>query len=165
MSHRVFVKAQEIYLQRAHAWEDHYQKREQAKAFQINTADRALRACAAMPEPRLTMYGYLDTWNYNAARAKPIDDQIHLLREAGIPAELFVKWYWSEIEWQNFVATFNALPEPEPLYEMTMTSGYPRLEVVPYILGTSRGQVGTTAKLSPSVHRKTEPAKLSTKKR
>lgn len=149
MSRRIFIKAEDIWRKRQFWYADHYQKREMAKAYSMEQAIRTLRACAQMPEPRLEIDGHLETGTYNAERAIPICDQLQLLQESGTPAELFVKWYWSDEEWQSFMDQFNALPEPEPLYEIVEVNGHPELKVVPYILGTN----GVRAGYKPAVVR------------
>lgn len=153
MSRRVFVTAKHIWEARAFNWEDHYQKHQQAEAYSMEQAIRTLGACAQMPEPTLSLYGSLEVWTYKAARAKPLDEYLQLLKESGTPSELFVKWYWSDTEWNNFVTLFNNLPEPEAMYEMVYDD-YPHLEVVPYIMGTSRGQVRDNPLVVPKVGQK-----------
>jgi hypothetical protein len=137
MTRRTFVTAKQIWAARAFWWTDHYQKREQAKAYTEQQAERVLDLCKQMPSPMLDIDGSLDDWNYHAARAKPVHETIDLAQQAGVAFAMLVKWYWSETEWQSFVQQFNSLPEPEPMYEILHNLGYPKLEVVPYIMGTT----------------------------
>ena len=138
MPRRIFVTANKIWAARAFWWEDHYQKRQQAKACPVEQAERTIVACQQMPSPVLDIDGSLDTWNYNSARAHPVDETIDLMKTSGTEWTMLVKWYWSEEEWEKFVKSFNGLPDPEALYEIVFDD-YPRLEVVHNGLCTKPG--------------------------
>ena len=145
MSRRIFNTKEDIFRKRAYWWAEHYQKREQAKAFPHESATRTLKALEQMPEPALDFTGATsDDYVY---RAIDFQEKVWLLKQAGTPSELFVKWYWSEQEWMSFVRQFNALAEPEPLYEVI--SDPPFLKVVPEGLWISRVQVKYKSEVVP----------------
>ena len=149
MSRRVFTTAKDIWRKRAFWWTSHYEKREKAKSFPPTSATLTLKILEQMAEPKLCIDGSLDDWNYYAGRIIAPEDYMQLLKQAGTPSELFVKWYWSETEWQSFIRQFNNLPEPEPLYEIVLESEYPELKVVPYIMGITKGQDGYNLAVVP----------------
>jgi hypothetical protein len=131
MTRRVIVTSKKILKARMMNWEYHFDLHKKALTFPSNMADRVIAACAKLPEPKITLTGGLNEWEYDSTNIIPFYKRVDILRSSGLRSEdyeLLVKWYWTESLWQTlYVSSFNALPYPDPTYEMQFVDAYPQL--------------------------------------
>jgi len=111
MPRRQVVTREEVYKNRAKAWEFHYRNRKAAQQMIVAgwNSQHVLDVLARAPAPALDV----DARILDA----PLGDRVlkhDLLEELGWPldlSDLLCIWYWSDAHWMAFVHEFQALPD------------------------------------------------------
>lgn len=95
----------DIQHQRRDNYVTHFESRQQVKAMDEALVTRLKNIAEVTRSPKLNDYGCDD---YTAEEWKQI---ISLANQSGVPANLCLKWYHSDRDWDNFLVKWTNLPE------------------------------------------------------
>lgn len=163
MSRRVIVKAKEIWKARADNYATYLEMHSLAMTLDANYRAIVIQALEQMPYAVVNIKGYADA-SYPGQRKWYYWDKVielQLIKLDGpnwASSEFFNKWLWTAAGWNQYVTDFNALPEPEPAYEVMLTGDHITYEPLAYNVSKPVDKPvynsGTTAKLYQTISRK-----------
>lgn len=110
MARKLIVTKEKIYLRRADHWQEHYKRREMARAImQSGFSPRVMlsRLYMDLPAPALDVDGDFLQMAFDDRRKMGMV----ALTYGRLPSDLLCRWYWSPEAWQEFVRAFQALPD------------------------------------------------------
>lgn len=130
MGRKLIVKKEAVYIRRAENWQEHYKRRELARAMVAGGYNAAVMCKILymdLPVQTLDVDGSI--------LEMAIDDRLKLAQIARrydrVPGVLLCRWYWSAEAWQEFVRAFQALPDVLEDYYYTFDKRTDRAWLVP----------------------------------
>lgn len=95
----------DIQHQRRDNYVTHFEGRQQVKAMEPDQVQRLKNIAEVIRAPKMNNYGCDD---YSEEEWKQI---VNLANQSGVPANLCLKWYHSENDWDNFLVSWQNLPK------------------------------------------------------
>lgn len=99
------IEEPDVQRQRRDNYVTHFESRQQVKAMEPDQVMRLRNVAEVVRAPRMNTYGCDD---YSEEEWKQIID---LANQSGVPANLCLKWYHSDKDWDTFLINWQYLPE------------------------------------------------------